>query len=254
MLDSIFALFDDLRASLGADFQKQLDVRIAIVGLTGVGKTATCNALLGSNWRVGHTTATTRHTAEKQLVVNRNGREIDSCINVTDFPGLGESIARDRDYVPLYREQLRQFDAVLWVAAANNREMAPIQSYLNQLAADDEHFHRKVVIALNKADLVEPMSWNPQSNLPSAEQEANIAARIADVVKRLNEVESQCKLPSEQVIAFSAKQTWRVWALFQSLSSVLAGPKKMSLERFASPQAWSTRIEASTTERKENGC
>lgn len=242
MKRALFKIFDSVMDHLGDDTLAMFDVHIAMVGATGVGKTTSCNALLGSNWNVGHTTATTRDLQSDQLILDDNGKSVPTNIYVTDFPGLGESLSRDAEYLPLYKEHLPRFDAVVWVMAANDRQMAATQQYLNALSEAVPELASKLIIALNKADLVEPMEWaKDQPNLPSDTQMANIEARVHDVVARLNEECCKCRLPEAQVVAFTAKYNWRVWKVFEILNTVLKGGKKMSLVRFARPQQWSPK-------------
>ncbi|NET73433.1 MAG: hypothetical protein F6K62_21600, partial [Sphaerospermopsis sp. SIO1G2] len=71
LLQDIFSnLFDTALSIVPDEAAELIAVKIAIIGATGVGKTTTCNVLLGTNWETSHTTATTRQLQEKRLIVN----------------------------------------------------------------------------------------------------------------------------------------------------------------------------------------
>ncbi|MBL1209151.1 GTPase [Geminocystis sp. GBBB08] len=102
----LFDIFDKVINLLPDQAQEELSVKIAVIGVTGVGKTTTCNALLGTTWKTSHTEATTRELQVKQLILDENGKEIPTNVYITDFPGLGESLSRDQEYLSLYRTYL----------------------------------------------------------------------------------------------------------------------------------------------------
>jgi predicted GTPase len=234
---AFFRLFDSALSAVPQEAADLLRVDIAVIGVTGVGKTSTCNALLGTNWAVGHTKATTRDMHEKQLVLNDAGKEISTNVSITDFPGLGETLTRDSEYVPLHLEHLPRFDAIIWLLPANDRQLSLIQMFCKQFA-DLDGFQDRIIFGLNKADLVEPMEWaKTGANLPSHEQEANIAERVTDFVTKMQS-EGLAFVTKERVVPFSAKHAWRVWEMFASVRGVLPGAKCLSFSRYGRPAEW----------------
>ncbi|NET73222.1 MAG: hypothetical protein F6K62_20490, partial [Sphaerospermopsis sp. SIO1G2] len=204
---------------------------------TGVGKTTTCNVLLGTNWETSHTTATTRQLQEKRLIVNDGDKDILSNVTITDFPGLGETLSRDEEYLNLYLEHLPYFDAIIWLMPANDRQLSLVQKFCKQFL-QVEGFEDKVVFGLNKADLVEPTEWGQTgANLPSHEQENNINYRVDDFLAKMSS-EGIKFLDRNRVIPFSAKHAWRVWEMFASIRSVLPSAKSFSFSRYGRPTEW----------------
>lgn len=239
MKDILFKMFDSIVSGLSDEAKNALRVNIAIVGATGVGKTSTCNSLLGTEWEVGHSKATTRDLQTKQLILIEKSESIETNIYLTDFPGLGESLEKDDVYIPIYKNELGKFDAIIWILSANERQLASVQSYFNDLVAVIPDFAEKLVVGLNKSDLVEPMKWGrDKKNFPSSDQLQNIESRVQDVFEKFQESQSSCHLIKDQIVAYTAKHDWRIWKLFEVLNDRIKGGKKMSLVRFARPQKW----------------
>jgi predicted GTPase len=244
MFEKIFSLFDSVSANLSEEDRAKLVVNVAVFGVTGVGKTLTCNVLLGTKWKVGHTEATTSEIWNKTLQIERDGKLVDTNIHITDFPGLGESLDADKKYLPLYLSRIQSFDAILWILSANDRQMAQVQAYCNSFASEYPNFADKLVFGLNKSDLVEPMEWGAGGeNLPSNSQEHNIHCRVLDVYKRMNESSSICRVSKERIVAYSSKYKWRIVRLFETLRKAIPRNKTMSLVRFAAPAHWSSRLD-----------
>lgn len=231
------SFFDKVLTVLPEQVKEDLKVNIAVIGVTGVGKTTTCNALLGTTWKVGHTEATTRELQAKQLVRVENGQQTLTNVYITDFPGLGESLSRDKEYLALYIENLSKFDIIIWLLPANERQVANIQVYCKELEKVDG-FTSKIIFGLNKADLVEPMEWGSGgANLPSKEQEYNIEKRVEDFISKMHS-EGMNYVTSRRVAAFSAKYGWRVWEMFEYTRAILQAQKRVSLSRYSQTMEW----------------
>jgi hypothetical protein len=130
-------------------------------------------------------------------------------LTVIDAPGLGEDVARDPDYLRMYQENLGRCDVVLWVMSARNRAVALDQMYLRELSC----FHDRLVLGINQADLVEPLDWVEQYNIPSAQQEHNLSAITADRADRIGAVVGRV-LP---VVAYSAHRGYQLEELFTTV-------------------------------------
>lgn len=157
------------------------------MGVSGVGKSSTINAMFKTSLPVSHTVACTKEFWALKLDLKMTqgpaqGRGINLVVH--DAPGLGEDLANDAQYLSMYREKLPDCDIILWILTARNRAVALDQHYLTQL----EEFQDRIVFGLNQVDLVEPMNWPPGLPIPSVEQEKHIAEILKDRGRRLSSV------------------------------------------------------------------
>lgn len=180
--------------------------RIALIGETGVGKTTTINALFNQNEPVSHSRACTQH--EKELTVEHG------TLRVVDMPGLGEDIERDREHVALYMSELPTCDVILWVLKADNRAIASVQRNLGDLIDSKALDPRRLVIALNQVDMLQPGDWHPTYNIPSPEQEKTLAERIDDIQSRLGKV---VKVDELKLVPYSALRNYRLADLLSAM-------------------------------------
>jgi len=197
-----------LSASL--DAEESEPPRIALIGETGVGKTSTINALFGKGLEVSHTKACTRIEIE---VIGERGKPV----RVFDMPGLGEDVDADEAHFETYRRVLAEVDVVVWIIKADNRAMTNIQRALSRLVKEGTLDVRKLVVAINQVDLLQPGEWDKAVNLPSAEQEETIGLRRRDIVEKMQRV---VELPARQVISYSARTYYNLENL---LEAILAG-------------------------------
>jgi predicted GTPase len=203
---------------------------IGVVGVSGVGKSSTINALFRAELETSDTVACTKRfwsldvgleLSEKRLqqVAPAVRRELDdtkATLRVVDAPGLGEDIARDPAYLAEYGEHLGKCDVILWIMAARNRAVALDQRYLDELQV----FNARMVFGLNQVDLVEPLDWHPVLNGPSEAQALNIDAIANDRRQRLAVVLKR----DVTVIPYSAKIFYNLQQLFTTL--IASAPKE----------------------------
>ncbi len=201
---------EPLVAAIEAEFDKAPPT-IAIVGLSGVGKSTIINSLFGTKRDVSATTrGTSRFHKRKFEIVSKRlyGASMKCALQIIDAPGLGEDAALDGNYLQRYRQHLPEADIALWVLAARNRALALDQQYIEKLSDVLPH----VVLGINQVDLVEPLSWNEAINLPSKEQAANIGVIAEDRQKKLG---AAFKRPVRSV-PFSALRHYNLQALFNA--------------------------------------
>ncbi|ACC85393.1 GTPase family protein [Nostoc punctiforme] len=170
--------------------QRELKKRpptIGLIGLSGVGKSSTINRLFKTNLATSDTVACTKEFEHKDIELKLTNSTIQNYpvqLRVIDAPGLGEDINLDPQYLQMYKENLGRCDVIVWVLAARNRAVALDQQYLQEL----EEFHNKIVFALHQIDLVEPLNWNIEYNIPSPKQKKNIEVILQDKKEKLSAV------------------------------------------------------------------
>jgi uncharacterized protein len=183
-----------------------------LVGVSGVGKSSTVNALFRTELPTSDTVACTKEFRDVPLDVafsSPGAARRRVALTVIDAPGLGEDLARDPGYLRMYEENLDRCDVVLWVMSARNRAVALDQMYLRKLS----RFHDRMVLAISQADLVEPLDWVEKYNIPSSQQEKNIRAIEADRVEKIR-AEIGRSLP---VVSYSAHRGYQLEKLFTTI-------------------------------------
>ena len=190
---------------------------IAVIGVSGVGKSSTINALFRTDLPTSDTVACTREFRAVDLAVRFQAEQASAAtpapkvrLRVVDAPGLGEDLHADPGYLDQYRDNLGRCDAILWVMAARNRAIALDQRYLGELA----EYQDKMVFGINQVDLVEPMDWRVSPfNLPSAAQQANLESIVDDRAARIGRVIGRPPV----VIGYSSRRGYRLEHLFAAI-------------------------------------
>lgn len=210
----------DERAGLSEDVKRQVadallaevaarPPRFGLVGVSGVGKSSTINAMFRTDLPTSDTVACTREFRAVPLSVKYHDRRTDLnelTLTVVDAPGLGEDLAKDDEYLAMYEQGLEHCDVVLWVMSARNRAVALDQSYLRRL----HRFHDRMVLGINQVDLIAPLNWVERYNLPSREQERNMRTIQDDRIAKIRPVVGR-GLP---VVSYSARFGYQLQELF----------------------------------------
>ncbi|MGO8995279.1 MAG: GTPase family protein [Polyangiaceae bacterium] len=182
--------------------------RIAMIGETGVGKSSTINALFAEGLPVSHSRACTQLETELDIAEGRR-------LRVIDLPGLGEDLEADKRHEETYARVLPGVDVVLWILKADNRAMTHVQAALRRLIRRKILNPRRLVVALNQVDLLQPGAWDLSVNQPSVEQEQTIAERRNDVQTKLRQATR--RLPDRQIVAYSALRFFNLELLLEAL-------------------------------------
>lgn len=127
--------------------------RVGIFGSTGVGKSSLCNALFGRDVApVSNVAACTRDIQEIHIP-SEDGSE--GGLTIVDFPGVGETLERDKEYYDLYKENVAKLDLVVWVIKSDERAYAISQKVYNDILLPNIE-KCPVVFFINQIDKIEP--------------------------------------------------------------------------------------------------
>jgi uncharacterized protein len=194
---------------------------LGVVGISGVGKSSTLNAMFGTRLPISHTTACTKaiSTTDLQLVLQKgeaSGEKVQ--LQIVDAPGLGESINTDPAYIQMYQEHLERCDVVVWIFSARNRALALDQTYLKLFSK----FLPKIVFAVNQCDSLIEGGWNEKTNLPTDALKLLIEEVVEDRQQKLSEVTGIRPL----VTAYSAQHGFRLQKLFRNLIERLPAERR----------------------------
>jgi len=183
-------LTNDEVALLRAEILKEAKAHpptVGLIGVSGVGKSSTVNALFKTKLPISHTVACTKDFQAVEMALHMQhgyAKDLPVALRVFDAPGLGEDVARDPQYLHRYEQVLPKCDVILWISAARNRAVALEQQYLKRLAK----FWNKMVFAISQVDLTDPADWRENVNLPSKAQLQNIDEICADRSEKFSAV------------------------------------------------------------------
>ena len=206
--------FEKILQQIKDKVENEPSPRFAFIGETGVGKSSTLNALFNAGVQVSHTEACTQTPNLIEIPFNEI-KGTKGSLFVYDMPGLGESRLKQEEHISLYKKVLKDVDVALWILDGQNRAIASVQQYLEtELKFIDSKLLERMVIALNKVDLVHPGNWHPSANIPSDEQEKNINGRIKDVENKIREVLPNWK---GKIVGYSANKRYQLPQLFDAM-------------------------------------
>lgn len=185
---------------------------IALIGVSGVGKSSTINAMFKTQLTVSPTVrGTTRWSSHRFSLEGRKvlNRDLASALVVYDAVGLGEDIRLDANYLSRYREHLPKCDVAIWISTARNRAVALDQTYMQEVSEQ----LGPVVIGLNQVDLIEPLDWSEGYNIPSKTQAAHLASIVADRTEKYAAVLKR----SVPIVPYSARRFYNLSTLFKEV-------------------------------------
>lgn len=237
---------DEIRQLVGDKELKELDEllseergrppKVAVIGKAGVGKTTTINNLFNANLRTSHALSGTKTAHLKEFELDGGG-----VLAVLDMPGLGEDIDEDKLYEQIYREELPKVDIILYVLQANERILGEDQriitdvvlsSFSNFILSSEKGIEERIIIGLNKVDLIGPGVWDEEINCPTDEQEVSIDRRCNDIIQKLSKV---VPISKKNMIYYSAEKRYRLYNL---LIAIIKATGNIGWKLPVNPKPW----------------
>lgn len=193
-------------------------VHIAFIGKSGYGKSSLINTLIGKP--VMATDAVEACTRVAQNASFHNGEN--AYLAFADVPGIGESADRDTAYLHMYETLVTSADAVVYVLRADNRD------YTIDLDAFTRLFprpidRRKVIIAVNGCDRIEPRPKTSNLATPSVQQLPAIEAKLQHLAGVFPHVRS--------IIPCCAEPAWNLPPLIDAICDTLHNAPGIDLPR-----------------------
>lgn len=213
---------NDILSQLDEDTRRQIYSKlnyipkIGFLGKTQVGKSKICSRLFGKElFKSGNNVdSCTRHIQDEELKIG------DKKIIVTDVPGLGESIERDKEYSKEYEGLIPKLDALLWVIRADETALALDEKFYKDIIKPYLKKEAAFFIVLNKCDIVEPPDeWNKEKNEPGVTQNDFLSKKKEYVSKFFN-------VSAKKVIPVSAKYNYNIPTLFEKIIFALPDDAK----------------------------
>lgn len=179
--------------------KKSHDFTIAFFGKSGYGKSSTVNAFFGRDiMKTSDVEACTRRCNCLDYEISDG-----NYLSIGDFPGIGESEYRDREYMKMYGDFMDSVGVVVYVMRADMRDHSIDEKAYNAIFKSAKN-RDKVIIAINQCDKVEPIGRG-KWEAPTTEQMNNIQEKIRFLQKKFR--------PRHKIIPYSASTGWNMHAL-----------------------------------------
>ena len=153
-------------------------------------------------------------------------------LTIIDFPGVGETLERDKEYYNLYKENVAELDLVVWVIKSDERAYAISQKVYNDILLPNIK-KCPVVFFINQIDKIEPteddegeLLWDKKRNVPTKEQ-------LASVNEKILEVSTAFSVPASYIIPTSVKRKFNISKAMETIIDILPKEKKYALYREA---------------------
>lgn len=191
------------------------DFSIGFFGKSGYGKSSLVNILLDDAlMETSDVDACTRHCNYIEYEISESeGKK--SFLSFCDFPGIGEDVYRNDEYMKMYSDFMRTLGLVVYVVRADTRDYSIDEQAYEKIFNTPER-KQNVIIALNFCDKIEPISRQALSE-PTPEQMRNIEEKVRFIQNKFN--------PGGGVVPCSSGTGWNIQKLAETITQgVLNSP------------------------------
>jgi small GTP-binding protein len=186
-------------------------IQIMFIGKTGYGKSTTLNKICGHKYfETNDVESCTKELFSCEYKISDSKEHY---FSLCDLPGIGESNKADKPYINWYDDMLKKSACVVYVLRVDQRDFSVDEELINNIVKNSKKISAKLVIGLNFADKIEPVSRNSPFS-PSKEQKMNLD-RKADAVSNLFGIETA------RIVYYSATDGYNILRLKQSISNTV---------------------------------
>lgn len=216
-LEKRYVCFEYLRNSsvimdknIDWDYEKQLvhGLQVIFIGKTGYGKSTTLNKIVGRN--VFKTDDVAVCTKDLYCALYKISDDEKSFLILSDLPGIGESNYADQHYYSWYKDMLIKSQCVVYVLRADQRDYSIDEVIFKEMFKSSTE-REKVMIALNYADKIEPIS----------EQKVLSQKQLLNLNKKMEYISAKFRIPKDDIVYYSATESINLEAIPLKIASKL---------------------------------
>lgn len=192
------------------------DLQVIFIGKTGYGKSTTLNSIIGNRvFETNDVSSCTKklHSAEYKLHSKKP-----YYFSLCDLPGVGESTEADERYLEWYRDILLKSNCVVYVLRADQRDFTIDEKIFSSLFQNQAE-KKKVIIALNYADKVEPIN----RKYPFQPSEA----QLINLRNRVNQVSQVFDIQRGNILFYSAGEQYNMKILINAIRGIIQQQYKL---------------------------
>jgi predicted GTPase len=183
-------------------------IQIMFIGKSGYGKSTTLNGIIGRNaFDTDDVKACTKDLYSANYRLNKHNNHF---LALCDLPGIGESKLADTKYYEWYREMLMKSHCVVYVLRADQRDFALDEILFKEMFKNSIE-RKKVIIALNFADKVEPIS---RTATLSPVQIENLKKKVSTVMRLFD-------ITDDRILYYSATDKLNMDGLVNKIANVV---------------------------------
>lgn len=192
-------------------------VQVAFFGKSGYGKSSTINSFFGDSiLKTSDIEACTRRCESLDFELSKN-----CYLSLADFPGIGESEYRDKEYLQMYSDFLSLSPVVVYVLRADQRDFSvDLLAYKTVFPGWSDK--EKIIFSLNCCDKIEPVNRS-RSVEPNVEQRRNIDMKV-NLIRKLFDTENP-------IVPYSASTGWNMSELAHEIVEKIVNSQLVALRQ-----------------------